>query len=111
MKKTTKRLRVALCFMPCMLLLMGAADRRDPTRPPGFSLNPADNMGGQQAVEAIFVYRHESLAIIAGQVVRKGDRLNEFTITGIQPYTVELTGPEDTKEILQLVPSIRKEKH
>lgn len=101
MKKLTKPL---LCLMIAFPLLIGATSRRDPTQPPG-ALSAPDTITAGQPLDltAIFVYPHIKIAIINGQVVKAGDHLGEYIITTINEDTVELTGPQNTLEVLRLL--------
>lgn len=87
---------------------MGAVSLVDPTKPP--QLSPTNEITEQKSLNltAVFIYPAYRLAIINGKAVMVGDKIEEFTVTTITPYTVELSGMNDHKEILQLTLPIRQ---
>lgn len=92
--------------------LLGADTLQDPTRPPTYSSTKQAIVGSKQLVlNAIFVYPRDRFAMINNQVFRIGDKIGEFTVTNITPYTVELLGAQNSKEVLQIVQQIKLEKH
>ena len=88
--------------------ITGATPRIDPTRPPKSKMTSSTpNLPLQ--LTAIFIYPNYSVAIISGKAVKVGDQIDEFTVTTIRPFTVELSGPQNIKEVLQLLtPIIQK---
>lgn len=97
-------------------LLLGAdpeppkAELVDPTRPPDFSAKAITSATGAQGLKltATYIYPHRRMAIINGSIVKEGDQIDGFTITTITPYTVELVGSQNNKEILQLVKPVKQ---
>ncbi len=98
----------------CLLLacLLGASTlMTDPTRPPGTVLTPAGAASqGSLTVNAIFIYPNYRSAIINGQIVMIGDHLGDYTITSITPFAVELSGPQNSQEVLPLVTPVKQER-
>lgn len=93
-----------------ILLLTGATNMPDPTRPPE-QLIPASkklHQTGTMQVTAIFIYPSRRFAIISGHMASVGDKIGEYTVINIQHDTVELKGSQDTSMILQLVPMVKK---
>jgi len=84
-------------------ILIGAVNQTDPTRPPKLKSTAQGTFSQPFKLTAIFVYPQYSVAIINGKPVKVGDHIDEFTVTTIRPYTVELTGPQNYKEVLPLV--------
>lgn len=115
MKKTIQNKRFG--FIVGLLLpgLISAASALvDPTQPPVTIYSPS-LMGGPKSLQtlqvtAIYIYPTHRLAIVNGVPVKTGDHIGEFTITAINPYTVELTGPMDRKEVLKLVVNVKQER-
>lgn len=114
MKKPVNAMRYLPFLITMMLLpfLMGAATNMiDPTRPPDIIFSPKSYSSNQPLkVTAIYVHSNYRLAIINGQVVKTGDHLGEFTITTINPYTVELTGSQNNQLVLPLTVTIKQQK-
>lgn len=91
-------------------LLMGATITVDPTRPPdSLSVPGAPVVSQQPVVTAIFTYPTYRLAIVNGRGVKVGDRVGEYIVTTITPFTVELLGSSQTKEILKIVPAVKQD--
>lgn len=98
---------IQLMILFCALLFIGAIPKVDPTRPPkSASVSGKSNQPLQ--LTAIFIYPKYSIAIINGKIVKVGDQIDEFTVTTIRPFTVELNGPQNSKEVLQLITPVRK---
>lgn len=88
--------------------LLWAVDMVDPTKPPLVLMTPQTlTMNQPLELTAIFIYPKYRFAIINGVIMKPGDKIGEFTITMINPYTVELTGPQGTQQLLQLVIPIK----
>lgn len=70
------------------------ADGVDPTRPPDFtSANPESNLvGGVWELGAIFISPQKKIAVINGQSVKVGDRIQGATVFSIEPNVVQLDG-------------------
>lgn len=112
MKKVLNRSVSKLVPVLLAPLLIAAAGMVDPTRPPNFSVTPHTAAGPSQALQvtAIFIYPHYQLAIINGQSVMVGDKINDFIVTSISHDAVELTGPENEKESLPLTMDVKQRK-
>jgi len=78
----------------------------DPTRPP-FSILTSREVQ-PLILTAIFTYPNGKMAIVNGRSVKIGDRIEEFTVTSITAYNVELIGPLHNKETLWLVTPIKQ---
>ena len=103
-----KIIRIILgCSIFFFWLLLGASNPNiDPTRPPrSKSVSQAGQLQSFQ-LTAIFIHANYSIAVINDKAVKVGDQIDEFTVTTIRPFTVELTGPQNTREVLQLVPTV-----
>ncbi len=96
-----KQLKYIWIF-PLLFFLLGALPTIDPTRPPKVNTNAQATPSEPYELTAVFLYPQYSIAIINEQTYKVGDKIDEFTITTIHPNTVELTGPQGNKEILQL---------
>lgn len=96
-------------FIPA---LMGMTAIPDPTQPPGFNASPSSTQAQARQFDltAIFIYPTYKLAIINGQALKSGDQIGEFTVTTINTNTVELDGPKNSKEVLQVVTDVKQEK-
>lgn len=98
--------------VPILLMLMGGVELRDPTKPPDApgvtSVTGSSSAEASGTVTAIFDYPDHRVAIVDNRVVQQGDRIGEFTITAITPYTVELAGTNNSKQVLELVSTIKK---
>lgn len=98
------------CVMACALPAM-AADMTDPTRPPtGFSEQPRAAEAPQAApllVSSVFLMGKKSYAILDGQVVRVGDRLESGRIGKIDESGVWLQTPTGPIQ-LKLLPDVKK---
>lgn len=58
-------------------------------------------------ITAIFEFPKYRIAVINGQYLKVGDKIDEFTITTITPYTVELRGPDNTSQVLNLFTQVK----
>ena len=109
-----KRQRAHSLFLSLMIIMLypvwtWASNLADPTRPPGFvGTGTANNKSLE--VTAIFIYPTHRIAIINGQVLMVGDKINEFTVTTIEPNTVELVGSEQHVETLSLTMPVKEKK-
>lgn len=94
------------------LLLIAAVNLTDPTRPPQVPSTTNTTATPKQllTVSAIFIYPNYKLAIINSQTVTIGDHINEYIVTTINPDTVELTGPQNSKEVLRLFLPVKQRK-
>jgi len=97
----------------CFLLSSFAATGEgliDPTRPPTYqdSVSSKAQYTDNFILSAVLISPQRRLAIINGQQVMVGDKLGEFTITSISSNTVELIGPENRKQLLQLAAPVKK---
>lgn len=110
MKKLANTIKVIFGIL-LLPLLMGSTAMVDPTRPPGFTAtHAAAAKEGPLTLTAVFIYPNYQIAIINGQTAMIGDHIDEFTITSITPFTVELVGPRNNKEILPLVTPLKQER-
>lgn len=100
----------ALYVMACALPAV-AADLSDPTRPPtGFSEQPRAAEAPQAApllVGSVFLMGRKPYAILDGQVVRVGDRLESGRISKIDESGVWLKTPTGPIQ-LKLLPDVKK---
>lgn len=82
----------------------------DPTRPAGYqeSGDTARIETNEFTLNAIIIHPKHRLAIINHQQVMVGDKIGEFTITSITSNAVELVGPENKKQVLQLVARVKQ---
>ena len=91
---------------------MGAVPLRDPTQPPMAATIAANNNDDKTPstlqLTAVFIYPTYKLAIINGTPIKEGDHIGEYTITRIEPNTVELQGPTNDKLLLTLVMDVKK---
>ncbi len=86
-------------------LLLGATSLPDPTRPS----NIGNTLSNQPlALTAIFIYPSYRVAIINGVALKPGDHINEYIVTTIDTYTVELTDPQNNRETLHLLTPIKE---
>ena len=107
-----KKLKLLLWSLPALGLL-GAAPYRDPTQPPAFVqgiVQDDKSAPSSLILNATYVYPTKQYALINGSLFKKGDQLGQFTIIAITPYSVELEGPQNTKEVLLLFTQVKKSK-
>lgn len=107
--KKTFLILVTIGLLP---LLTGLDTMVDPTRPPGVITSPTANTTTAQPLEltAVFIYPSYRMAIIGNQKAMISDHIGEFIVTNILPYTVELTGQQNNKVILQLAAPVKQAK-
>ncbi|OGT45851.1 MAG: hypothetical protein A3E83_00545 [Gammaproteobacteria bacterium RIFCSPHIGHO2_12_FULL_41_20] len=108
---TGKKERAIVLLSFSLLLLMGFTEVADPTRPPYVDAKDSKFSSQSYILTAVFIQNGRRIAIVGGQPVREGDRLGQFIVTAITPYTVELVGSENERQILQLVPAIKKKRY
>jgi hypothetical protein len=109
LKQQTSSLNWLLAIV-AMFLLTGAAAIVDPTRPSD-NLMPAGKslvIEGKPKLSAIFIYPNRRMAIINGNLVKIGDKIDSYTIINIQDDTVELNGLLNDSLVLPLLPTIRQ---
>lgn len=107
-KPNVRQWILRLMFLGTLSMLAGASTFPDPTRPPGFNAIQTKTTSPQQLqLTAIFIYPTYKVAIVDGQAIKIGDHIGEYTVTNIDLNAVELEGPQNEKETLQLVASIR----
>jgi hypothetical protein len=104
-------------FLAIIAILIGLATNSvlaattkmtDPTRPPGTIFAPQTYSATEPSeLTAVFIYPTYRLAIINKQMVKIGDQVGEFSVTSINAYSVELTGPEKNKVVLQLTTYVK----
>ncbi|EKD71873.1 MAG: hypothetical protein ACD_46C00080G0008 [uncultured bacterium] len=84
----------------------------DPTKPADFVANPTLSNSAislnSLTLNAVIIYPSYRIALINGQILMNGDHIGEYIVTNIELNTVELTGPQDKKIILNLVTSIKQ---
>lgn len=108
MKKIDKFFLVFLLLMPFQLFGVTLVD---PTRPPEIILAPKKlNIQKNLKLTATFIYLTDRLAIISGSTVKVGDHIGELTISNINSNTVELTGPDESKQVLTLISPIKQKR-
>lgn len=101
-----------LLFICLAIGLLGSAVIVDPTRPPEFTDTLAANLGINKqslTVTAIFIYPDDRFAIINNQMARVGTKLDDFTITAITPYTVQMIDQEGKGKTLELISNAVKQ--
>lgn len=90
---------------------VGAADLGDPTRPPaGFNQQAGSEEAPQAApmvVNTLFLMGARPYALVDGQVVRVGDRLEAGRVVKINESGVWLKTPTGSRQ-LELLPDVRK---
>ena len=81
----------------------------DPTRPANLPMSGQNESSKQPLIlTAIYIHPQKRLAVIDGQLVKTGEMISGFTITRINPYTVELLGPGKEPMMLQIVLPIKE---
>ena len=97
-----------LCFILTTIALMGLTMLPDPTRPPDSMLQPAF-INATQAITltATIVSAHEQVAIMNGTIIRKGDKVGPYIVTSINSNSVELAGPQNSKEVVTITPAVK----
>jgi MSHA biogenesis protein MshK len=113
MKKRLSQIAIAMLLLPAIsVAAQTIAPQRlnDPTQPPGTLFNPQDNssVSGALVLNAVFIYPTYRIAIISGQAVKIGDRINELTVSSIEQNTVELTGSKNEVTVLSLGAPIKQ---
>ncbi len=97
------------CFCLLVPLWVSAENMVDPTKPPDSQAVVKTTTSSQPlSLTAIFIYPSYRMAIINGQTLRIGDHINEYTITAINPFTVELMRSENSKEVLSLTLTVKQ---
>jgi hypothetical protein len=107
--------RGALLGAPILLLACAlparAADLGDPTRPPaGFSEQPKAADAPKEApqqVSGVFLMGRKPYAVLDGQVVRVGDKLEAGKVTKIDENGIWLRTPTGPRQ-LKLLPDVVK---
>src|SRR5580700_1608209 len=99
-------LKKIVVWMPVLSLALGSTTALadlfvDPTKPANYIGEAGET--NPLALTATFIYPTHQLAIINGTLLKVGDHYGQFTITSITPYSVELKGPQNTREELFLV--------
>lgn len=87
---------------------------RDPTQPPDsiFKKNKQGDIISTKPLElsGIFIYPTYRLAIVNGQTYMEGDKIGEYVINTINKDTVELSGPQNARVVLQLSATVKQAK-
>ena len=90
---------------------VAAADPGDPTRPPpGFNLQAESEEAPREAplvVNTLFLMGTRPYALVDGQVVRVGDRLEAGRVVKINEYGVWLKTSTGSRQ-LKLLPEVQK---
>lgn len=90
---------------------VAAADLGDPTRPaPGFNLQAESEEAPREAplvVNTLFLMGTRPYALVDGQVVRVGDRLEAGRVVKINEHGVWLKTPTGSRQ-LELLPDVQK---
>lgn len=90
---------------------VAAADPGDPTRPPpGFNLQAESEEAPRDAplvVNSLFLMGARPYALVDGQVVRVGDRLEAGRVVKISEHGVWLKTPTGSRQ-LELLPDVQK---
>lgn len=109
MNKITSALLGSFLILAIAGRASGTTQLHDPTRPPDASSAELDHEASQSSVDlmAIFGNSVSRYAIISGEIYREGDKIGEFTITQITPYTVVLTSSDQSQQVLELVEKIK----
>lgn len=97
-------------YMSSWVLLGASSAGRDPTQPPTVSINTPSSTAPQSSalvLNAVFIYPDSKIAIINKQPVKIGDHINEFIVTSISLNTVELMGPSNRREVLELTTPVK----
>lgn len=89
-------------------LLISASTFVDPTKPPNYASTGNSTSVRNNSVSMIFISPTKREAIINGKVFHEGDQFGQFTITAITPYSVEMTGPQNTKDVLFIATDVKK---
>ncbi len=110
MKKMNNFFNWIICLVS-LIGLMGFTDMRDPTRPFGFVSDSINSEANSLDLTAIFIYPHYRMAIIGGQITFLGDKVGEYIVTNINSNTVELSGSDNKKLVLQLVSTIKQQRN
>lgn len=107
-----KNLALNILLLPVILLgsfCISAVTFVDPTHPANYVPSNNDtNSSSNKTLSMIFVSPTRREAIINGGVFHEGDKFGQFTITVITPYSVEMIGPQNTKEVLFLATDVKK---
>ncbi len=99
-----------LLAMSALLCLMGAAPIADPTRPPDnlIAANKSGKASGGPELTAIFISPKGNYALIDGHPAFIGDPVGAYTIINIQHDAVELSGAQNEKIVLELLPTVKQ---
>ena len=89
---------------------MSFAEMQDPTRPPIFSLTEQTSLPSSFTLMAVFIHAHKRVAVIGNKAVQEGERIGEYNVIAITPYTVELEGPMHEKRVLPLVEMVKQQR-
>lgn len=106
LKAAPYKLALALTAVCC---LTGAAQLRDPTRPPNVLLPDSKSIdtSGPLQLSAVFIYPDRRLALINSQYASVGDKVGSYTVINIQRDTVELKDTENAQVRLSVVPDVK----
>ncbi len=104
-----KKINKPYFLLMILPFLVGATAMLDPTKPPDISVSLPEEATETGVVEltGTFISHQSKMAMINGQWLKVGDRVGEFAITAITPYTVKLIGQQANIETLKLAPKVK----
>lgn len=93
-----------------VLVCTGIAPIPDPTRPPDYlpTQGVAAGTSQQFKLQAIYIHTNKSQVMLDGRLYQLGDKYGEYTITTIEPYTVELKSTDGQVQLLHLAQPIKQ---
>jgi hypothetical protein len=110
MKKIASQLLTQGLLLALLGLLTGFTSMIDPTRPPNVAqLIQTTKTGETMVLSAVFLYSDRKIAIINNIPRQVGDHIGEYIVTSISLYTVELAGPDHSKEVLHIATPIKQQ--
>lgn len=105
--------RMLSTFLGGMLVCWAAQGQvlRDPTRlPETVAVVPSGEMAGSKAfrLEAVLRSGSGTVALIAGERVRQGEKIREWRVLAIRENEVVLADDDGNRELLRLTPMVEK---
>lgn len=109
MTKINSHLVKTIALLLTLPALAGMDSQRDPTLPPNLPSATTTETPNIQPINlyAVFIRENYRAAVINGQTYYIGDHFNEYIITKILPDAVELTGADNTHEVIRLAAPVR----
>lgn len=110
---TVRVIGLSLLLVGGLAVAQGSAPN-DPTRPPASFLTPqataADTAAGGGRLRSVKMTRprHQSSALIDGQVVRLGEKIGESRLIGLTETSATLKADNGDKEVLYLTPDVTR---